>query len=94
MRHIVCRYGTSIQVGICESLNKKINACEPTGEDCDATRYVRADVAMRYARMRERKGYMLGKSRLSKKIIAHDGWNAIDDATYEEAQQAAQREGK
>ena len=54
---------------------------------CDATRYVRADVAMRYARMRERKGYMDGKQ---------DGYEYCIDSipSYFEAQKAAQRKVK
>lgn len=54
-------------------------------------RYVRADVAMRYARMRERKGYYL----YAKHGVGEVGgirWT-VGKRTYEEAQQAAQREG-
>lgn len=34
--------------------------CDATEKQCDAIRYVRADVALRYARMRERKAYVQG----------------------------------
>lgn len=98
MSYTVCRYGTQSHIGECESLNKSIGKCEPTGENCNATRYVRADVAMRYARMRERKKYNQG--------ISHGlycGHHNCEPIYYEEAQQAwikqnrgnvAQREGK
>ena len=73
---------------------------------CDAARYVRADVALRYARMRERKGYLLASEDVdcySKKCKHWSGMGYCREHrdcvngnvfTYEEAQQAQQRDGK
>lgn len=66
--------------------------CNHDSEPCDATRYVRADVALRHARAEARKAYNLGYGKRDR-----DGFlrqTTKFEKAVEEAQQAAKREGK
>lgn len=101
MSYVVCRYGTQSHIRQCESLNKSIGRCEPTGEKCDATRYVCLEVALRYARMKGRAAYNLAHG----SILSYGGTSVsiterlqgeedLTIRTYEEALQAVHREGK
>jgi len=72
-------------------IHNKSCICDIDGNKCTNTRYVRADVAIRYARMIGKRGYVLHRDYGHGEIGGIKG--TYGGRTYEEAVQAAQREG-